>query len=107
MRGQLWTVAGGVYASKPRPALVIESDYFPPHTDSLTVLPLTTTPVDAPLLRVVLSPQKSNGLTRNSWVMIDKITTIRKTNLGQHLGDIDTETLLHIERLLLVYLGIG
>ena len=71
------------------------------------MLPLTTTPVDAPLLRVVLSPQKSNGLTRNSWVMIDKITTIRKTNLSQHLGDIDTETLLHIERLLLVYLGIG
>ena len=96
-----------MHASKPRPALVIESDYFSAHTDSLTVLPLTTTPVDAPLLRVTLVPKQGNGLTRNSWVMIDKVTTIRKANLGQHLGDIDTETLHQIERLLLVYLGIG
>ena len=27
-REDLWTVAGGVYASKPRPALVIQDDRF-------------------------------------------------------------------------------
>ena len=90
-----------------RQQLVIESDYFSEHTDSLTVLPETITPVDAPLLRVALASDAHNGLSQDSWVMIDKITTIRNTNRGRHLGDINTGTMHHIERLLLVYLGIG
>lgn len=50
-RGELWTVVGGVYASQPRPALVVQDDLFA-GTTSVTVAPLTTTLVDAPLLRV-------------------------------------------------------
>jgi len=61
VRGELWTVAGGVYASKPRPALVIQNDAFA-ETGSVTVLPLTTTRVDAPLLRVPIAPSADNGL---------------------------------------------
>lgn len=49
--GEIWTAAGGVYASKPRPVPIIQDDHFAA-TDSVTVIPITTTAVDAPLLRI-------------------------------------------------------
>lgn len=45
-RGDIVSVAGGVYASKPGPALVIQDDRFDA-TESLTVCPFTTTEVSA------------------------------------------------------------
>ena len=106
MRGELWMVAGGVYASKPRPALIIQDDVFA-NTDSITVLPLTTTALDAPLLRVPIASAPGNGLAQDSWVMIDKLTTVRRTNLGQHLGRISASDLASIERLVVVFLGLA
>src|SRR5262245_46046549 len=50
-RGEIWTAAGGVYAAKPRPVLMIQDDHFS-GTDSVTVCPMTTAAVDAPLLLV-------------------------------------------------------
>lgn len=49
IRGVLSTVAGGVHASQPPPALIFQDDAFE-STGSVTVLPLTSTLVDAPLL---------------------------------------------------------
>ena len=106
MRGELWTVAGGVYASKPRPALVIQDDFFA-NTDSVTVLPLTTTMLDAPLLRVPIAHIPSNGLAQDSWVMIDKLTTIRRSNLAQHIGRVTAEELVTCERLMALFLGLA
>ena len=106
MRGELWTVAGGVYASKPRPALVIQDDFFA-STDSVTVIPLTTTMLDAPLLRVPIAHTTSNGLVQDSWVMIDKLTTVRRSNLAQRIGRITTEELITCERLMAIFLGLG
>lgn len=40
-RGDIWTVAGGAYAAKARPAVIIQDDRFS-STDSVTVLPLTS-----------------------------------------------------------------
>lgn len=40
---------------KPRPALIIQADRFE-RLATLTVLPITSTLVDAPLLRVTLEP---------------------------------------------------
>ena len=60
-RGELWTVAGGVYASRPRLALIVQDDVFA-GTASVTVAPLTTTLVDAPLLRVPVSADDRTGL---------------------------------------------
>lgn len=75
-RGDIVSVAGGVYASKPRPALVVRDDRFDA-TESLTVCPFTTTEVNAPLLRVPVAADEQNGLDRDSFVMVDKLTTAR------------------------------
>jgi mRNA interferase MazF len=105
-RGDIVTVAGGVYAGKPRPALVVQDDRFD-GTDSLTVCPFTTTRVDAPLLRVPVTADETNGLGQDSSVMIDKITTVRRSNARTVLGRLDPVTLVEVERRLLVFLGFG
>jgi mRNA interferase MazF len=46
--------ARGAYTGKPRPAVVVQSDLFNPTHASLTVCPVTSDCVDAPLFRLPL-----------------------------------------------------
>lgn len=104
IRGELWTVAGGMYASKPRPALIIQDDAFA-ETDSVTVLPLTTSLLDAPLMRVRVAAGESSGLDRDSDVMIDKLTTVRRANVKVQVGRLSAEQLAQVERNVMAFLG--
>ena len=45
-RGEIWTVAGGVYAAKPCTAVIVQDDLFDA-TSSVTVAPMTSTLLDA------------------------------------------------------------
>lgn len=105
-RGEIWWVAGGVYASKPRPAVVIQGDGFG-GTESVTVCPFTTTAVDAPLLRYPVRADDSNGLEHDSQLMIDKVTTVRRANVIRRAGLLSATQLLEVERLLMVFLGLA
>lgn len=105
-RGEIWTVAGGVYAGKPRPALIIQDNRFD-GLESATVIPLTTAPIDAPLIRVPVSATAGTGLTQNSYAMIDKLTTVRRTNVVTHIGTLSSSQLLPVERALIVFLGLA
>ncbi len=103
-RGELWTVSGGVYAVKPRPALIIQDDLFDA-TESIVVIPLTTTMADAPTTRVPIPT--TTGITQPSFAMIDKITTVRRSNLGARIGRVPTTLMADIERSLMVFLGLA
>ena len=106
IRGDLWTVAGGVYASKPRPALIVQDDRFG-DTDSVTVLPLTTVGVDAPLLRIPVPADHTTGIRQDSFIMVDKLTTVRRSNVQERVGRVPAELLVGVERSLLVFLGLA
>lgn len=106
MRGDLVTVAMPGDFGKPRPALVIQADLFSEHA-SITVLPVTSTLVSAPLLRVTVQPNAGNGLRKPSQVMVDKAMTVRREKLGQAFGRIDANAMVEIERCLAVFFGIA
>lgn len=106
IRGEIWTVAGGVYAAKPRPALILQDDVFA-GTESVTVLPLTSMLVDAPLLRVRVLAGEPSGLERDSDVMIDKLTTVRGRNVATRIGRLSAEQLAEVERAVMTYLGLA
>ena len=74
-RGDLITVALQVDYGKPRPALIIHSDYFNGHP-SFTVLPITSELREAPKFRVSIEPNDDNDLRMSSQVMVDKAQTI-------------------------------
>ena len=106
MRGDIVTIAMQGDYGKPRPALVIQSNQFSEHT-SATVLPLTSTLVEAPLLRVTIQPSAENGLRKPSQVMVDKVMTVKRDKLGPAFGRIDADTMVEVERCLAVFLGIA
>jgi len=106
VRGDLVTVALSGDFGKPRPALVIQADQFNGHA-TVTVLPLSSTLVDAPLLRMIVRPDGENGLRAPSQVMMDRAMTLRREKLGPVFGRIDADTLIEIERCLAVFLGIA
>ncbi|OYY74593.1 MAG: growth inhibitor PemK [Gammaproteobacteria bacterium 28-57-27] len=106
MRGDVVTIAMQGDSGKPRPALVIQADLFAEHA-SVTVLPLTSMLVDAPLLRVTLQPSVRNGLQKPSQVMVDKAVTVKRDKLGESFGHIETDTLIEVERCLALFLGIA
>lgn len=104
-RGELWTVAGGVYA-KPRPALILQDDAFA-GTDSVTVLPLTSHLNDASFLRVRIAADEVSGLTVDSDAMVDKLTTVRRSNVVARVGRASPSQLAEVERCVITFLGMA
>jgi mRNA interferase MazF len=98
--------AGGDYAGKPRPAVVVQSDLFDA-SDSVLVVPLTTVEVDAPLLRIAVLPGAALPLASPSWVMVEKLTAIRRDRAREVVGRLPPEAMLTLDRSLAVVLGLG
>ncbi|MGE0809827.1 MAG: type II toxin-antitoxin system PemK/MazF family toxin [Immundisolibacter sp.] len=105
-RGDFVTVALQGDFGKPRPALVVQADHFANLT-TITVLPVTSTLVDAPLLRLPVEPDAHNNLARPSQVMIDKLVTLRRERVGEPFGRAGDELMLSVNRALAVFLGIA
>ncbi|MCX8516911.1 MAG: type II toxin-antitoxin system PemK/MazF family toxin [Rhodoferax sp.] len=106
MRGDLVTIAMQGDFGKPRPALVIQANQFSEH-NSVTVLPITSTLVPAPLLRVTVQPSAENSLQKPSQVMVDKAMTVKRDKVGPAFGRMDVNALVEVERCLAVFLGIA
>ena len=106
-RGEVWTVtAGGPYAGKPRPAVIVQEDRFEA-TSSITICAFTTDPTEAPLLRMLVEPSDRNGLGSASRLMIDKIATVPKARLGKRIGKLNDEDVVRLNRALTVLLGLA
>jgi mRNA interferase MazF len=104
-RGEVWTVSAAGYAGKPRPALILQDDLFP--TAPVTIAPLTTADVDAPLFRIPILASEGNGLDEDSRVMLDKITTVPRAKVGQRLGALTSAEMLRVNRSVAMFLGLG
>ncbi len=106
-RGEIWTAAAGSgYVGKPRPVVIIQDDRFDA-TASVTVCAFTTDPTDAPLLRLLVQPDEVNGLRDRSSLMIDKITTVRRSKLGERLGRLGDDDMVRLGRAVMVFFGLA
>ncbi|WP_346926736.1 type II toxin-antitoxin system PemK/MazF family toxin [uncultured Arthrobacter sp.] len=105
-RGELWTVSGGTYAPKPRTVLIIQDDLFAA-SESITLLPLTSQLTDAPLLRLTVEPGQLTGLESVGQIVVDKLTTVRRANLGRRVGRVDAKTMVAVEQSLAIFLGLA
>src|ERR1700689_177338 len=106
-RGDIRTVAGDKdYAGKPRPVVIVQDDAFDA-TDSITVCAFTTDPAEAPLFRLPVEPNETNGLKTLCRLMMDKITTVPKTKIGLRIGRLGDEDILRLNRAALIFLGLA
>jgi mRNA interferase MazF len=106
-RGDLVTVALPGDYRKPRPAVVVQADLFNEKHASVTVAPVTSTLVNAPLFRLAVEPSPENGLRALSQVMVDKLTTVRRERIGATIGELEPEMLKRVNRVLALWLGIA
>lgn len=96
-RGEIWTLRDEVYASKARPVVIVQSDpgeYF----NSVILCLFTTFESSHIPTRVYISPDKTNGLKKDSFVMTEKLITIDKKELGEKIGVLTDEQMRQISR---------
>jgi mRNA interferase MazF len=106
-RGDIWTAAArSGYAGKPRPVVILQDDRFDA-TASVTICAFTTDPTEAPLIRLVVEPDTQNGLHERSSLMVDKVTTVPRSRLGERIGRMPDEDMLRLGRAVLVFLGLA
>lgn len=105
-RGDLVTVAMQGDFGKPRPALVVQTDLVSEHP-SVVVLPLTTTLISAPLLRITVEALPETGLHTISQIMVDKPSTVPRQRLGPMFGRVDDDTMSRVSRSLAIWLGLA
>lgn len=106
-RGDLYIAAArGAYTGKPRPVVIVQDDRFD-STASVTVCPLTAKPVEAPLIRITVEPTAATGIEQASQIMVDKVTTMPRVNVRDHLGRVADADLVRLDRALLVFLGLA
>ena len=102
-RGDIVTIPAPGDYGKPRPALIIQADVF----NDITVVPLTSTIIDAPLFRITLDPSRQNGLNRVSQIMVDKVLTLPREKIGKRVGHLGNTLMIRVGRALSVWLGMS
>jgi mRNA interferase MazF len=98
--------AKGAYTGKPLPALVVQSDLFNPTHQSVTICPITSDCVDAPLFRIPLPPGERTGLRIVSQIMIDKIYSVPLSAITVEIGRCDLAELEAAEDAMRRWLGL-
>ena len=98
LRGLIVTVASpGVYSGQPRPAVVVQANRWLQGHPSVTLCPLTSTLLDAPLVRIPVQPNGSNGLLKPSQLMADKLFTVPKAAIGSVVGQLEDSALAELD----------
>lgn len=105
-RGDLVTVALQGDYGKPRPALIVQADQFA-ELGSIVILPITSTLVDAPLLRLTVEPTARNSLRATSQIMLDKPMTVKADKIGPAFGHLDDAAMVSVSRSLALFLGLA
>jgi mRNA interferase MazF len=106
-RGEIWTApAGSGYVGKPRPVVIVQDDRFDA-TASVTVCAMTTDQTEAPLFRILIEPDDLNLLREPSRLMVDKLTTVSRSKIGEPIGHLSDEDMVRLGRAVLVFLGLA
>ncbi|MFO1323166.1 MAG: type II toxin-antitoxin system PemK/MazF family toxin [Burkholderiales bacterium] len=103
-RGDIVLVVASGDFGKPRPAVIVQSDLFNETHASVTVCPVTSLLVNAPLFRIPLRPSRANGLARASQVMVDKVQTLRRDRVRQRIGTAGSAAMAGVETALRLWL---
>ena len=93
-------------SGKPRPAVVIQADWFDA-LSTVVVLPLTSSLQDAAVTRIDVAPTGGNGLKVPSQIAVDRPQTVRRVKLGPAIGRLDNDVMLAVHRSLVVFLGLA
>jgi mRNA interferase MazF len=97
-RGEVITVASpGAYSGKPRPAVVVQANRWLGAHPRITLCPLTSILIEAPLVRIIVEPSAINGLRKRSQLMVDKLFTVPIEGIGSSIGCLETTVMAELD----------
>ena len=83
----------GTEAGKVRPVVIVQTNLINTAHPSTIICPITTqVQPSSNILRVHLSPNKTNGLEKKSDIMVDQVRAIDNKRLIKKLGAIDSKS---------------
>ena len=108
LRGLIVTAdSSGVYSGKPRPAVVVQANRWLQGHPSVTLCPLTSTLLHAPLVRIPVRPSGTNGLLKPSQLMADKLFSVPTAAIGAVVGQLEAADLAELDLALRSWLELG
>ena len=106
MRGDIYSVAASGFASKPRPAVIVQSNETNLFDSVIICLFTTDTSIDGPT-RVSIQANKINGLTKDCIIMADKVVAVKKSSLRAKIGTLSNEDMQRVNAALKITLGLS
>ncbi len=106
-RGDIVLVAASGDYGKPRPAVIVQTDAFPPQYGSVVVCQMTSEIVDAPDFRILIEPGQTNGLHTTSQIMADKPVTVRRTRVVGPIGRLGPDDMARLNVALAFVMGLA
>jgi mRNA interferase MazF len=91
---------------RPRPAVVVQNDFFNETHAGITLCPITSHLVDAPLFRIPVEPGAGTGLRIASQVMVDKVLSVPRERIAKRAGHLPAAVLRLVDEALELWLGI-
>ena len=108
-RGDIWLMdfepSVGTEIRKTRPAVVVSNDVANTRTSKVTVLPITSTVRQLPIV-VIVQPDAQNGLSKESLIRVPDISTFDKLRLKRKLGSLRTDQVVEIDEKLRIHLSL-
>jgi mRNA interferase MazF len=90
---------------KPRPALIVQNDIYA-DLGSLVICPLTTELRTYSHFRLPVAPTPSNGVEKQSQIMVDKITAVGRERVQKRIGEADDTLMAAVSVALATFLAI-
>lgn len=108
-RGEVWLAnlnpIQGSEQAGIRPVIIFQNDIVSQFSTTIITIPLTTNQRRAALPICLLIPQRDTGLAQDSVALCFQMRVLDKTRLIRKLGQLDCETLVQLEKVVLLTLG--
>jgi len=106
-RGDVVLVVVPSELGRPRPGVIVQADEFSEELSTIFICPVSSDLQERLPLRPIIEAKPSNGLRLRSQIMTDKMIALRHDRVRRVIGRIDAETSEHLDRALLVVLGLA
>ncbi len=105
-RGDVVVVAAPGDYGKPRPAVIVQSDWLSANHGSVILCQMTSTLAPIPEIRVTIEPRPENGLRAPSQIMVDKPVTLARDKIGASIGQLNDEEMADLDIALAFVMGL-
>lgn len=99
--------APGDYSSKPRPAVIVQSDRIAAAQSVVLCLLSSEADVTPEVRRISVPPTTENGLLLPSQIMVEKLLGVKRSRCGPAIGKLESEIMDQLDAALSFVLGLA